>query len=142
MTRKVLTVTINHAVDVTTEVEALAPKKKLRCETPRFDPGGGGVNVARAIRTLGGDVCAFVVAGGESGRFLRDLCGAEGLDTVWFDIEGRTRELLKVRERGSGDIYRFMLPGPEIELCGNLGDAAIRRRAGSTSGSPRPRHGR
>jgi methyl-accepting chemotaxis protein len=29
-----------------------------------------------------------------------------------------------------------------VELCGNLGDAAIRRRAGLTSGSPRRRHGR
>jgi len=112
--RKVLTVTINPAVDISTELEALRPGKKLRCEEPRFDPGGGGINIARTIKTLGGDACAFVVAGGSSGAMLRELCEAEGLDTVWFDIEGKTRELLKVFERDSGDLYRFVLPGPPI----------------------------
>jgi len=112
--RKVLTITLNPAIDIATELETLLPGRKLRCDEPRFDPGGGGINVARTITKLGGDVRAFVVAGGSSGAMLRDLCEAEHLDTVWFDIEGRTRELLKVSERESGNIYRFVLPGPPV----------------------------
>jgi hypothetical protein len=27
----------------------------LRCSAPRFEPGGGGINVSRAIKKLGGD---------------------------------------------------------------------------------------
>ncbi len=115
MVRKVLTVTINPAVDVTTEVEALEPKKKLRCAPPRYDPGGGGINVARMIANLGGDGCAFVVAGGSSGKMLRELCEEEGLETEWFEIPDRTRELLKVLACDTGEMYRFVLPGPAIE---------------------------
>ena len=50
----VLTITLNPALDVTTAIDRLQPLRKLRCAEPRLDPGGGGVNVSRAIKELGG----------------------------------------------------------------------------------------
>ena len=75
---KIVTVTINPVIDKSTQVAGIAPEKKLRCEQPRFEPGGGGINVARAIKKLGGDALAIYTSGGYTGRFLNDLLKEEG----------------------------------------------------------------
>ena len=46
----ILTITFNPCIDKSTSVAALAPEKKLKCSTPAFEPGGGGINVARATK--------------------------------------------------------------------------------------------
>ena len=66
----VVTVTANPAIDVSTSVGSVVSERKLRCRTAVYEPGGGGVNVARAIRRLGGAVTAIFPAGGPSGRQL------------------------------------------------------------------------
>ena len=76
---RILTVTFNPCIDKSTTVPALAPEKKLSCSPPVFEPGGGGLNVARAIRKLGGDATALYMVGGHSGRFLQHLVEAEGI---------------------------------------------------------------
>ncbi len=50
----IVTVTLNPALDIATSASDIRPGPKLRCTAPRQDPGGGGINVSRAIRTLGG----------------------------------------------------------------------------------------
>lgn len=60
----VLTITLNPALDMTTAVDRVLPEIKLRCAQPRFDPGGGGINVSRAIRIMGGHSTALVALGG------------------------------------------------------------------------------
>lgn len=62
--KAILTITANPAVDVYVTVDRLVPRKKLRCRKPRRDPGGGGVNVARAVRNLGGEAVALYLSGG------------------------------------------------------------------------------
>ena len=57
----ILTISLNPALDITTSTEKLRPARKLRCGPPRYDAGGGGVNVSRAIKELGGASPAFVV---------------------------------------------------------------------------------
>ena len=63
----ILTITTNPAVDLSTAVAKVVAGPKLRCGPPRWDPGGGGINVARAIRKLGGDAVALVAVGGTLG---------------------------------------------------------------------------
>ena len=78
---KIITVTFNPCVDKSTSISALIPEKKLRCATPKFEPGGGGINVARAIKKLGGEALAIYPAGGYSGKFLNDLLRKENIYT-------------------------------------------------------------
>lgn len=108
----ILTVTLNPALDLATSAEAVRPGPKLRCEEPRADPGGGGINVARMIGRLGGEVRAFVAFGGATGARLARLMEKERLATVRFDGPGETRESLSVTDRESGTQYRFVMPGP------------------------------
>ena len=62
----VTTVTLNPALDVTTSVERMLSGRKLRCRVPRIDPGGGGVNVSRAMAKLGEASTALLATGGET----------------------------------------------------------------------------
>lgn len=66
----VVTLTMNPAIDTSTSVSTVAAEHKLRCAAPRHDPGGGGVNVARAISQLGGRALAVYTAGGVNGQLL------------------------------------------------------------------------
>ncbi|WP_413875798.1 1-phosphofructokinase family hexose kinase [Albidovulum sp.] len=122
----ILTVTLNPALDLATSAEAVRPGPKLRCEEPRTDPGGGGINVARVIRRLGGEVRAFVAFGGATGVRLARLMEKERLATVRFDGPGETRESLSVTDRATGAQYRFVMPGPEwTRAAGRVAVSAI-----------------
>ena len=48
----IVTLTINPALDKTTHFRGLAPEQKIRCSAPRYDAGGGGINVSKAIARL------------------------------------------------------------------------------------------
>ncbi|HXP03627.1 MAG TPA: 1-phosphofructokinase family hexose kinase [Stellaceae bacterium] len=110
----IVTLTMNPALDIATATEAVMPTVKLRCDEPRYDPGGGGINVARAVSLLGGDALAVFPVGGLSGEMLCRLLSDEGVPHDAVPIAGPTRESLAVIERQSGKQYRFLLPGPTL----------------------------
>ena len=107
----ILTVTLNPALDLWAEAPHVVPGPKLRLSTPRRDPGGGGINVARVISRLGGKPRALAALGGAVGAQLAALIEAEGLELIRFDAPGETRQSLTVRDAATGGEYRFVLPG-------------------------------
>ena len=111
---EILTLTLNPALDLSTSVAEFRSQEKLRCESPTAEPGGGGINVARAIRKLGGAVTAVHTSGGDAGRRVASLLEGEGVESREIQIQGTTRESLAVTERASGSLLRFVLPGPEL----------------------------
>lgn len=110
----IVTVTLNPAVDVFAAVGTVEPTRKLRCSSPVRYPGGGGVNVARVIRRLGGDCIAVYLAGGATGDRLTSMLAEEAVPSMPIEIRGETRENFTVREASSGREFRFVLPGPEV----------------------------
>lgn len=108
----ILTITLNPAIDLVTATPKLIPNVKLRCAEPRYSAGGGGVNVSRAIANLGGRSIAFAAVGGASGAMYRAMLEAEGLEALWFDIPGITRQSVSVLDQASSDQFRFVFPGP------------------------------
>ena len=108
----VITLTLNPALDMSSEVPALIPDQKLRCTDPLLDPGGGGLNVSRAIVALGGESLALVALGGLTGDRLSGLIRAEGVPFLALTAPGETRLSLTVTEGTTGRQYRFMMPGP------------------------------
>lgn len=129
----IVTLTMNPALDIATSTERIVPVHKLRCAPPRYDAGGGGINVARAVHALGGEAIAVMPLGGPPGAMIRHLLDGQGVPHRAIEIPGITRESLAVEERQSGEQYRFILPGPELsphdqarcldELSALLGDA-------------------
>ncbi|GHK50818.1 hypothetical protein KPZU09_05540 [Klebsiella pneumoniae] len=46
---KIYTLTLAPSLDSATQTPQIYPEGKLRCSAPVFEPGGGGINVARAV---------------------------------------------------------------------------------------------
>ena len=110
----IATLTMNPALDIATSTDRVEPTHKLRCSTPRYDPGGGGINVARAVHALGGQSIAVFPIGGPAGEMIRHMLQQESVPHCARPISGFTRESLAVEELTSGQQYRFILPGPEL----------------------------
>lgn len=109
----ILTVTLNPTVDFATSAADVEANVKLRCSEPEIDPGGGGINVSRAIQLLGGQSTAMVAIGGTTGAQLLELLAIEGVATVAIQGPGETRQSVSVSETNTGDQYRFVMPGPK-----------------------------
>jgi 6-phosphofructokinase 2 len=110
----IVTLTMNPALDIATSTDRVEPTHKLRCAPPRYDPGGGGINVARAVHALGGETVAIFPAGGPAGEMIRHQLEQDGVRHHPIAIAGFTRESLAVEDRHTGQQFRFILPGPEI----------------------------
>jgi 6-phosphofructokinase 2 len=112
--KRIMTLTINPAIDASCTVETVFPDHKLRCGAVYHEPGGGGINVSRAIRNLDGESTVFYLAGGPNGQMIGVLLDQEGLKHQAVAIEGWTRENFTVTESTSGQQYRFVTPGPNV----------------------------
>lgn len=112
--QSIITLTVNPALDKSTSVDRVAPEIKMRCEPLAFDPGGGGINVSRAILRLRGESQAYYLAGGMSGAMFQKLLDDEGLDHHAVLIEGMTRESFTAYDRSTTLQFRFNVPGPEV----------------------------
>lgn len=113
--KTIVAMTMNPAIDKSSSVAHVVAERKLYCKPPRFEPGGGGVNVSRAIKKLGGESILLYPAGGLTGERLKELLDEEGLDHRPFPIEGSLRESLVILEESTGRQYRFGTPGPALQ---------------------------
>ncbi|WP_153800033.1 1-phosphofructokinase family hexose kinase [Foetidibacter luteolus] len=112
--KNIITITLNPAVDKTTTVKTIVPDKKLRCSTARYEPGGGGVNVSRALQRLEADSTALFLAGGHTGKFYASLVEKEKLDYVAIEIAENTRENFTVVDESNNLQYRFVMDSPVV----------------------------
>lgn len=104
----------NPALDKSTHIDHVVPDEKLRCGPPRGDPGGGGVNVARAIHQIDGDCLLLYLAGGPTGDLIEMLLKEEGVEQHRLSVKATTRESFTVFEDATGHQYRFSTPGGEV----------------------------
>ena len=114
---RIVTLCMNPALDITTSTESVRPTDKLRCAAARYDPGGGGINVANVADVLGARSAAVFPAGGPAGELVNNLLVAEGLAVHRIPIGGATRESVTVNELSTERQYRFVLPGPELTVA-------------------------
>jgi len=115
--QQIVTLCMNPALDITTRTDVVRPTDKMRCSAARYDPGGGGINVAHVAQVLGAPATAVFPAGGPAGALVDDLLVAEGLATHRIAIGGSTRESFTIDETSTDRQYRFVLPGPALTLA-------------------------
>lgn len=111
---RIVTATPNPALDLATSTDRIVAEHKLRCRGSRVDPGGGGVNVSRMLHRLGADTLAVHTYGGVTGEAYSRLLAEEGVPAHAVSIEGDTRQNVTVHETSTGEHYRFVLEGPEV----------------------------
>lgn len=110
----IVTVTFSPCIDKSTIVNRLVPDVKLKCAAPVLEPGGGGINVARAIKKLGGDALAVYPAGGYTGKFFTALLQQEEISTLVIETTHETRENIIVLEEQTNRQYRLGMPGTPL----------------------------
>ncbi|TRW23293.1 1-phosphofructokinase family hexose kinase [Flavobacterium zepuense] len=114
MIKNILTITLNPTVDKSTTVENLKPEKKLRCTPPKYEPGGGGINVSRGLARLGIKSVALFTSGGRTGELLEELLKDEKVTTSTIPTAAETRENFIVVDTSHNEQYRFGMPGEDI----------------------------
>jgi len=110
----IVTLTLAPSLDSATVTPKIYPEGKLRCTAPVFEPGGGGINVARAIVHLGGKATALFPVGGPTGAHLAELLEEEGITTDTLETLDWTRQNLHVHTENTGEQYRFVMPGAKL----------------------------
>ncbi|EHN8832992.1 6-phosphofructokinase II [Enterobacter hormaechei] len=110
----IYTLTLSPSLDSATMTPQIYPEGKLRCSAPVFEPGGGGINVARAVTHLGGKATAIFPAGGATGEHLVALLADEQVAVDTVDAKDWTRQNLHVHVESGGEQYRFVMPGAKL----------------------------
>ncbi|MFP4115357.1 MAG: 1-phosphofructokinase family hexose kinase [Spirochaetota bacterium] len=111
---QILTLTMNPAIDKSAHVDRVTADVKLRARDVRRDPGGGGINVSRAIAYLGGSSRTAYVCGGMEGEMLDDLLQVDAIEREPLRVAASIRENLTVTDESTETQYRFGMPGPEL----------------------------
>jgi 6-phosphofructokinase 2 len=120
----IVTITMNPAVDKSTSIDKLIPEKKLRCEGMAVEAGGGGINVSKAIKKLGGESLAIFTSGGTNGSILENILQSLQINFKTISTGQETRENITVTETSSNAQFRFVMPGSTLnnDITGSVID--------------------
>ena len=110
----ILTVTLNAAVDRTVAVPNFRLGRRHRAVEARTVAGGKGVNVARALKTLGRPVIATGLAGGATGARILERLAEESILNDFTRIAGESRTNLAVIDPTSGEQTEINERGPDV----------------------------
>ncbi|MEO7309462.1 MAG: 1-phosphofructokinase family hexose kinase [Chitinophagaceae bacterium] len=111
----IVTITLNPCIDKSTSVPEIKPEVKLRNTEPKNEPGGGGINVSKALAKLEVVSSALFPAGGHNGGMLKALLTTAKIPFRSVNTNVETRENWIVVESDTRRQFRFTFPGLEIE---------------------------
>jgi 1-phosphofructokinase len=110
---RILTLTLNPALDLSLRLESLRPGEVNRTESTRLDAGGKGINVARVLAGLGHDVTVSGLLGADNESAFVRTFNECGLHDAFLRVPGETRINVKLSER-AGRVTDLNGPGPRI----------------------------
>ncbi|MFQ3787962.1 1-phosphofructokinase [Halomonas sp. A29] len=111
---RVLTLTLNPALDLSVSLERLVPGKVNRTRETHLTAAGKGVNVARVLADLGHDVTVSGFLGADNdGPFLRAFEAME-VEDAFLRVPGETRINAKLAE-ADGRVTDINGPGTAID---------------------------
>lgn len=108
---KVVTLTLNPAIDQTVSVDDFRAGEVNRVLEVRQNAGGKGVNVASALADLGVPVVATGFLGRENAGLFESLFRTKGIGDRFVRLPGSTRLGLKVVDRSCQKVTEINYPG-------------------------------
>ncbi|MFN3635425.1 MAG: 1-phosphofructokinase family hexose kinase [Rhizobium rhizophilum] len=111
---KILCLALNPAIDISSDAEVVRHTHKTRTHNQQQFPGGGGVNVARVIATLGGTCELMFLSGGATGELLEAMLKRLPIAARPFPIQDPVRVAYAVHETSTNLEYRFVPEGPLV----------------------------
>ncbi len=139
----ILCLTPNPAIDRSLYVDELKIGEVHRAKKTLAVAGGKGINVARAIRTLGGNPLCMGPIGGHAGNLLVDLAEREGFFTYWTRVQSETRTcVILVQPNQDATVINESGQPIHVEECdaliGDVWEQAAQVNLVSVSGSLPP----
>jgi 1-phosphofructokinase len=111
---RIVTVTLNPAIDRTVWVDALVPGTTVRTADTRANFGGKGINVARGVARIGGSVTALGLAGEDQATPIDRYLESLGVPAHFIRTPGETRTNLKIIEQTNGRLTEINGSGAEV----------------------------
>lgn len=110
---RILTLTLNPALDLTVRLPRLAPGAVNRSETLLTHAAGKGVNVAQVLADLGHHVSVGGFLGSANPQAFEALIAGRGFGDVFIRVPGETRSNIKIAEQ-DGRVTDINAPGPLV----------------------------
>ena len=110
----IVTLTLNPSLDVSYDIPHLIEDQKVHATATRYDPGGNGINVARALKRLHVPAHACCVVAGEIGQLLERLVAHELDHPHCLRIEGETRVNVTLQQSEPRAQFEVSGIGPPI----------------------------
>ncbi|EGQ61760.1 carbohydrate kinase, PfkB family protein, partial [Acidithiobacillus sp. GGI-221] len=102
------------AVDIAYEVPHLIPDQKSHATSTRYDPGGNGINVARALKELLVYAHSCCVVAGNIGELLQKLLQHHLDDPHCVHVEGETRVNATILQGDPATQFEITGIGPRV----------------------------
>jgi 1-phosphofructokinase len=110
----IATVTLNPAIDKSLTAPRFEIGKTNRGEVTQTDAGGKGINVAKAVKQFGTEVCALGFVAGSNGHFILEALAASGIPADFSNVPGETRVNLKIHDPVYGTETELNEPGFQV----------------------------
>ena len=111
---KILTLTLNPALDLTVELARLEPGQVNRSEAMHAHAAGKGVNVAQVLADLGHTLTVSGFLGEDNAQLFEALFTQRGFVDAFIRVPGETRSNIKLAEQ-DGRITDLNGPGPVVD---------------------------
>ena len=111
---KILTLTLNPALDLTVQLPLLAPGQVNRSDEMHTHAAGKGVNVAQVLSDLGHQLTVSGFLGEDNLQAFETLFAKRGFVDAFIRVPGETRSNIKVAEQ-DGRITDINGPGPVVD---------------------------
>ena len=112
-TNKVVTITLNPALDLTGSVEALKVGSVSLVKQSNLHAAGKGVNVAKVLSDLGADVTVTGFLGKDNPELFHQLFAEIDVKDEFIEVEGSTRINVKLVE-SNGEVSDINFPGVQV----------------------------
>ncbi|MDE3070111.1 MAG: 1-phosphofructokinase family hexose kinase, partial [Acidobacteriota bacterium] len=110
----IVTVTLNAAIDKTLSVPSFRVGRRHRTVDQQTNAGGKGINVARALKSLGQPVIATGLAGGATGTRIVEALTAESILNDFVRIGEESRTNTSVLDPTTGEQTEINERGPRV----------------------------
>ncbi|AZE87533.1 1-phosphofructokinase [Pseudomonas orientalis] len=110
---RILTLTLNPALDLTVRLARLEPGEVNRSETLITHAAGKGVNVAQVLADLGHEVSVGGFLGADNPEAFEALIAGRGFGDSFIRVPGETRSNIKIAEQ-DGRVTDINAPGPLV----------------------------
>ncbi|WP_207283605.1 1-phosphofructokinase [Pseudomonas sp. FW300-N2F2] len=116
---KILTLTLNPALDLTVELARLEPGQVNRSDAMHAHAAGKGVNVAQVLADLGHTLTVSGFLGEDNAQVFETLFAQRGFVDAFIRVPGETRSNIKLAEQ-DGRITDLNGPGPVVDAGAQL----------------------